>query len=179
MQQLWLQKLTWHEPLPPNIVEPWILFLKALPAIESLQIPRTVLIKDPTFIALYGFADSSEKAYGAVVFLLVTSNDNINTSRLLCSKSRVCPLKALTIPRLELQACLLLSKLITKVLYALKLEVNAVRLFTDSTIALSWIQTAPHLLKTFAANRVSQIQQLTKCASWSHVPSSENPADCL
>lgn len=85
----------------------------------------------------------------------------------------------MTIPRLELSACLLLAKLIQKVLSAIKLEINSVRLWSDSTIALAWIDTPPNLLKTFVGNRVSQIQQLTEHFQWQHVPSQYNPADLV
>ncbi|GFV60712.1 uncharacterized protein TNCV_4180481 [Trichonephila clavipes] len=52
-------------------------------------------------------------------------------------------------------------------------------LFSDSTIALSWIKTPPHLLKTFVANRVAKIQELTVNFSWHHIPSKNNPADLV
>ncbi|GFQ77818.1 integrase_H2C2 domain-containing protein [Trichonephila clavata] len=85
----------------------------------------------------------------------------------------------MTIPRLELAACLILVKFTNKVLAALKERVDSVKLWTDSSIALSWINTSPHLLKTFVANRVSQIQQLSKDFQWRHIPSECNPADAL
>lgn len=51
--------------------------------------------------------------------------------------------------------------------------------WTDSTIVLSWINTPPHKLKTYVANRVASIQRLTSNKKWYHVPSSSNPADLL
>ncbi|GFX09459.1 DUF1758 domain-containing protein [Trichonephila clavipes] len=96
-----------------------------------------------------------------------------------CAASRVAPLKTLTIPRLELSACLLLSKLIRKVINALKMNLSQINLFSDSTIALSWIKTPPHLLKTFVANRVAKIQELTVKFSWHHISSESNPADLV
>ncbi|GBN97841.1 hypothetical protein AVEN_176220-1 [Araneus ventricosus] len=94
-------------------------------------------------------------------------------------KSRVAPIKSVTIPILELAACLLLAQLTRKVLNALKLKIDQVLLWTDSTIALSWIDTPPHLLKTFVSNRVAQIQQLTKEHHCSFITSKNNPADLL
>lgn len=52
-------------------------------------------------------------------------------------------------------------------------------MWSDSTITLEWIQTQPHLLRTFVANRVSEIRNNTVGASWKHVPSKDNPADFL
>ncbi|KFM82032.1 hypothetical protein X975_09549, partial [Stegodyphus mimosarum] len=128
-------------------------------------------------LILQGFADASEKAFGAVIYLQSITSPGEYCSKLLCSKSRVAPIKTMTIPRLELSACLLLSKLMQKVLEALKLKIDDVKLWSDSSIALAWINTSPHLLKTFVSNRVSQIQQLTSNYQWEHVSSEMNPAD--
>ncbi|GFY53743.1 integrase catalytic domain-containing protein [Trichonephila inaurata madagascariensis] len=84
----------------------------------------------------------------------------------------------MTIPRLELCACLL-SKLTRKVVSALKMQIESVQLWSDSTIALAWINTPPNQLKTFVGNRVSQIQQLFKDFQWKHISSDVNPADVL
>ncbi|GFR00402.1 integrase_H2C2 domain-containing protein [Trichonephila clavata] len=75
--------------------------------------------------------------------------------------------------------CLLLVKLTIKVLVAIKERVDSVKLWTDSSITLAWINTSPHLLKTFVANRLSQIQQLSKDFQWRHISSECHPADAL
>ncbi|GFS73756.1 transposon Ty3-I Gag-Pol polyprotein [Nephila pilipes] len=85
----------------------------------------------------------------------------------------------MTVTRLELPACLLLLQLVNKVIGALKLSIDSIQLFTDSLIALSWINTSPHLLKTFVCNRVVQIQELSIDFHWKHVSSKSNPADLL
>ncbi|GFT54683.1 integrase catalytic domain-containing protein [Trichonephila clavipes] len=54
-----------------------------------------------------------------------------------------------------------------------------VYLWSDSTIALAWIQKEPNLLKTFGANRVATIQHLTNAEQWHHVSSEQNPADLI
>lgn len=48
----------------------------------------------------------------------------------------------------------------------------------DATIVLSWLQSYPARWDTFVANRVSKIQDILPASQWSHVQSSENPADC-
>ncbi|GFY41661.1 integrase catalytic domain-containing protein [Trichonephila inaurata madagascariensis] len=78
-----------------------------------------------------------------------------------------------------MSACLLLSKLTRKVISALKMQIESVQLWSDSTIALAWINTPPNQLKTFVSNRVSQIQQLSKDFQWKHISSEVNPADVL
>ncbi|GFX37760.1 integrase_H2C2 domain-containing protein [Trichonephila clavipes] len=179
MQQLWLLKLEWHEKLPVPVAAEWATFVQSFPVLEELKIPRFVLAENLERIILYGFSDASEKGFGAVTCVSVIENNGDRHCQLLCSKSRVAPLKTLTIPRLELLACLLLSKLVRKVINALKMNLSQVILFSDSTIALSWIKTPPHLLKTFVANRVAKVQELTVSFSWHHISSENNPADLM
>ncbi|GBM44149.1 hypothetical protein AVEN_257097-1 [Araneus ventricosus] len=128
-----------------------------------------MLRRNPKEIILYEFSDVSEKAYGAVIYLQSVCDSSDNNTFLLCSKSIVAPIKCVTIPRLELAACLLLAQLTRKVLNALKLKIDQVLLWTDSTTVLSWIDTPPHLLKTFVSKRVAQIQESTKEYHWAHI----------
>ncbi|GFT81616.1 uncharacterized protein TNCV_3674401 [Trichonephila clavipes] len=83
------------------------------------------------------------------------------------------------IPRLELSAALLLSRLVKKVVPILQLSIHKIWMWTDSTIALAWIKTEPHKLKTFVSNRVAEIQALSKDYHWKHVSSKNNPADLI
>ncbi|GBN84616.1 hypothetical protein AVEN_189049-1 [Araneus ventricosus] len=98
---------------------------------------------------------------------------------LVCSKSRVVPLKTVSIPRLELCAAELLAKLATKVINSLKMDLSGVNLWSDSNIVLGWIKTNPHLLKNFVANRLNRIQERTNEFIWQHIRSKENPADLV
>ncbi|GBM46897.1 hypothetical protein AVEN_112422-1, partial [Araneus ventricosus] len=105
--------------------------------------------------------------------------DDTSTAKLVASMSRVSPLKTVSIPRLELCGCLLAAQLKSKVEQALNLQIDSILMYTDSTISLAWIQTSPHRLKTFVANRVVKIQRLTQNREWQHVPSNLNPPDVL
>jgi len=96
---------------------------------------------------------------------------------LLVSKTRVAPLKKVTIPRLELCGATLLAQLMHSLMESLQLPVAAVTMWTDSTVTLQWIQSDAHKWTTFVSNRVSQIQSLVPAAEWRHVRSADNPAD--
>ncbi|GBN49736.1 hypothetical protein AVEN_67689-1, partial [Araneus ventricosus] len=179
LQRLWLLQIDWSQKLPSDIAQEWSSFIASLSYVKNIKKPRFVLRPNPKEIILHGFSDASEKAYGAVINLQSVCDPSDNNTFLLCSKSRVAPIKSVTIPRLELAACLLLAQLTRKVLNALKLKIDQVLLWSDSTVALSWIDTPPHLLKTFVSNRVAQIQELTKEYHWSHITSKNNLADLL
>lgn len=62
---------------------------------------------------------------------------------------------------------------------SLSISINDTFLWSDSIIALHWINTSPHCLQTFVANRVAEIQRLTNFCHWRHVPSADNPADLV
>ena len=51
--------------------------------------------------------------------------------------------------------------------------------WTDSTVALAWIQSDPHKWKPFVSNRVTEIQTLVSPSQWYHCPGKENPADLV
>ncbi|GFX12457.1 integrase catalytic domain-containing protein [Trichonephila clavipes] len=98
---------------------------------------------------------------------------------ILASKSRVAPIRVISIPRLELCACVLLAQLVKKIRSTLRLNISDIVLHTDSTIALAWLNTPANRLKTFVANRVAKVQELTEGFQWNHVPSVLNPADLV
>ncbi|GFY43314.1 integrase catalytic domain-containing protein [Trichonephila inaurata madagascariensis] len=125
-----------------------------------------------------GYSDASEAAYGDVVYMHCVK-DGTTTTKLIGSKSRVAPIKVISIPRLELSACLLLAQLVGKVRLSLQVHLAKIILHTDSTIAIAWINTPANQLKTFFGNRVSKIQTLTENFEWKHIPSAQNPADII
>jgi hypothetical protein len=140
---------------------------------------RKVICANATNIQIHGFCDSSERAYGACLYIHSTNNDKNTFCELLCSTSTVAPPKQLTIPRLELCAATLLSKLYKKVTRALNMTIHESCLWTDSSIVLTWIQGPPNKWKTFVGNRVTTIQEETASATWKHVPTQSNPADLI
>ncbi|GBO28678.1 hypothetical protein AVEN_185716-1 [Araneus ventricosus] len=150
-----------------------------LSTINTLNISRYILLDYALKIELHGFADASEKAYGAAIYVRCLSNSGEISTNLLCSKSRIAPLKSVTILRLELCAAVLLEKLAQKTITSMKISFHSTVLWTDSTIVLAWIQKDPSVLKPFVRNRVSAIQNLTEISAWKHVPSKENRADII
>ncbi|XP_060559755.1 uncharacterized protein LOC132719842 [Ruditapes philippinarum] len=92
------------------------------------------------------------------------------------AKTRVAPLKKLTLPRLELMAAVIGSRL-SKHLQQ-NTSITQIYLWSDSQIVLSWLQT-PKTLPRFVRNRVIEIQALSENRKWNYCPTKENPADLL
>ncbi|XP_063988328.1 uncharacterized protein LOC135168255 [Diachasmimorpha longicaudata] len=179
IQQLWSAKLDWDEPIPLYILTIWTDFCNQLSLINDLKFERKILIKNSTRNEIHGFCDASETGFGACIYLKsIDALGNVKIN-LLCSKSRVAPLKSISIPRLELCGALILSNLCKSVHSSLSISIARTILWTDSMIVLHWIHTPPHTLKTFVQNRISEIQSLTQNAEWKHVSSGDNPADAL
>ncbi|GBN32855.1 hypothetical protein AVEN_14027-1 [Araneus ventricosus] len=178
LQRLWQQRLDWDDVLPNPIADEWKEFVTTMKCIEKVKI-RFILIDTWLRIVLQGFADASEAACGAVVYLQCFYQNNSAKVTILASKSRVAPIRVISIPRLELCACVLLAQLVQKIRSSLRLEISDIVLHTDSTIALAWLNTPANHLKTFIANRVSKVQRLTENCCWTHVPSHLNPADLV
>ena len=104
---------------------------------------------------------AAKHTYYAVVYLVYETSEGIQT-KLLCSKSRVAPLKEMTIPRLELLSARILATLVDTVKKALspQLEIKTVKLWLDSKTALSWIQGQGEW-KQWVQFRVSEILKVT------------------
>ncbi|GFX36407.1 integrase catalytic domain-containing protein [Trichonephila clavipes] len=158
LQKLWLRKLNWEEFLPDAIAPEWLNFVSSLKALEELKIDRYILTDSYVKVMLLGYADASESAYGAVVYMHSVKENCTTTTKLISSKSRVVPIKVISIPRPELSACLLLAQLVKKVRLSLQVHLAKVILHTDSTIVIAWINTPANQLKTFVGNRVSKMQ---------------------
>lgn len=179
MQSLWVDKLPWDEPVSTKLHDAWTNFRNDLQNISNLKIPRHILCRKASNIQLHIFCDSSERAYGACVYVRSVSTEGEIVLRLVCAKSRVAPLRKLTIPRLELLGALLGAKLAKRVTTALQLKIDNYYYWSDSTIVLSWIKSDAARWKTFVANRVSTIQTLTNTNDWYHIDTHNNPADVL
>lgn len=182
MQKVWLQKLKWDEKAPTEIQSEWETLRSDFQELQNLKISRHLLIfRNDETITFHGFSDASMKGFGACVYVSVT-NKSKRVTKLVCAKSRVAPLRTKqTLPRLELAATLLLSKLMVKVTSALQIEPASTFMWSDSAIALHWISNAPNKWQAFVANRVDKIQSLTETlkATWRHVSTKNNPADLI
>ncbi|XP_076299343.1 uncharacterized protein LOC143218185 [Lasioglossum baleicum] len=159
MQELWMQKTSCDDELPPEFTQRWERFCTDLAEIRELTLDRWVGQLDPDReVEIHGFSDASTRAMGIAIYIRVRDDDE-------------------TVPRLELSAALLLAKQVAHIRTALGLERIPAHLWTDSAVVLAWIRSPPSKWKDFVRNRVAEIHQLTPHAYWHHVPGTCNPAD--
>lgn len=113
MQKLWLARMDWDSVLKDELQALWHEFYKGLTIMKPIHLKRYVNLPNAQCLQLIGFAYASSSAYGCCIYLrVIDANDQVKVS-LICSKSRVNPhSQQLTVPRLELNAALLLAKLI-------------------------------------------------------------------
>ncbi|XP_048489043.1 uncharacterized protein LOC125491356 isoform X1 [Plutella xylostella] len=180
MQRTWACKIQWDQPIPQELNSVFINFAKNLFKM-NVSVPRCINTVSVKQIDLVGFSDASSKAHGCCLYIRVIDSEGNISVTLLCSKSRINPLKQLSIPRLELNSALLLAHLVKKVYDEInKLNINpCVYLHSDSQITLAWLKTEPQQLTVYVSNRVKTIQEETQGFSWFYVNSHENPADAL
>jgi ribonuclease HI len=180
LQEMWTNGYGWDDEVPQyltNKVQQW---LNQWQEMRSVAVPRYMrLDAEVRSIRLHTFVDASEEAYGSVVYAVHTYLDGSKSSRIVAGKSRVAPLKAYSIPRLELMAAILGLRLVQEVAATLEVGMDEVTLWSDSMNVLGWIRNKSRSFKPFVANRVGEIQTVTNPTQWRHVSSECNPADLL
>lgn len=179
IQDLWRLKIGWDESPPTDLNEKWIEYWTEIIQLEQLRIDRWIGTGNDSKLHIHGFSDSSQSALGAVIFARIEYPDGSITSKLLLSKTRVARLKTVSIPRLELSAAELLSRLLKQVKLSMEWSTVEYTLWIDSSPAFYWIRKVPRELKTYVAYRVSAIQANTDINRWRHIKGTENPADLL
>lgn len=141
IQGLWSSKLEWDDALPEEFASRWRTFETDLEEMAALSVPRWLGYRVSSLaVELHGFSDASQAALSAVVYLRVMSDLDDARVTIVSAKTRVAPLKRVTIPRLEFSAALLLTRQISSVRKTLDLEKVPVHMWTDSTVALAYIR---------------------------------------
>lgn len=180
MQKLWQTRINWDDPIATVLRKEWQDYQQTLPELEEIYIPRWIIgCSDVQNTQIHGFADASLLAFGACLYARSTDALGNHHSRLIVAKSKVAPLKVVSLARLELCAASLLARLANKIIPRLNIKVNEKRFWSDSTIVLAWINAPSTRWKTFVAHRVGEIQTLTAAAEWGYVKSNDNPADVI
>ena len=179
LQELWQKGVEWDDELPNEVAEKWTQLFQEMVELNNVKIPRCLLTADENHSEpmLCVFSDASQDAFGTCAYSRqIMQNDEIKV-RFIAAKSRVAPLKQLTIPRLELQAAVLASRIAKSIQEESTIKFAETKFFTDSTIALAWIKSPSRQFKPFVSSRVGEIQSNTDPKQWNHIPGEHNVAD--
>ena len=180
LQEACAAGLGWNDELPDPLKQRYKEWCDQLQELSSITIPRC--IKPPDFnvsaVEFHHFADASTSGYGVCSYArLIDSNGSVSVS-LVFAKSRVSPIKPVTVPRLELTAAVLAVCCSVILEKEFKFDCSVKHFFySDSTVVLGYISNSTRRFQVFVANRVGTIQSLTTASQWSHVSGKENPAD--
>ena len=180
-QDVCKNKLGWDEVFSDDMKKRLDQWVSDLIATREICVDRCLYNTNTEKISkcyLHGFGDASKRAYCAVVYLVYHTENEEARARLIASKTRVAPLKEMSIPRLELMAARILAQLVNTIRSALstQLKLDGVRYWLDSKTALCWIRNRGEW-KQFVKHRVNEILQLTNKDERAYVSTHENPAD--
>ncbi len=179
LQKLWRRKIGWDDVIPQDIADLWCSWKDQLGELTTNPLQRRFSQTDlPIFNRqLHGFADASGVAYGGVVYLRILFVDASVCVSIVTAKSRVAPVDAPSIPRLELCAAKLTADLLKATAADLSIPAEDMFAWSDSTSVLGWINKPSGNFKAFVAHWVASIQETVPSGQWRHVPTTDNPAD--
>ncbi|XP_044180533.1 uncharacterized protein LOC122961788 [Acropora millepora] len=183
LQDLCRIKLSWDDEIRIECNVRWQRWLRDLPKLSQFAIE--CCLKPANFgrivsSQLHHFSDASEIGFGSVSYLRLSDGHGGIHCTILQGKSRLVPLKQVTIPRLELSAAVIsvqLDKVLKRELDLPPAEKSV--FWTDSTSVLRYIRNETKRLHTFVANRIAIIRDGLDPDQWRHVGGDLNPADDL
>ena len=179
-QEMWSVGADWDDQLPKSICAKVSKWYDQLEQLDGIKIPRCLRLDSPEVVkssALHVFSDASQEAYGAVAYLRHEYLSGEVSCRIVAAKTKVAPLSAVSIPRLELMAAVLGCRLGASVADALNLSQLDRVMWTDSMNVIWWIRNLSRRFKPFVAHRIAEIHEKTDSSQWFHTPTDVNPAD--
>ena len=181
LQSLCYDSKDWDETLGTTQTSEWLKWVSSSADLVKLRISRCYLGEGmirPYTVELHTFCDASSFAYGTCSYLrIINTTMNTVSVSLAMAKSRVAPRKAVTIPRLELQAATLATKVASYLKKELKYTKISCHFWSDSETVLGYINNESKRFHVFVANRVQRIRDTTQPDDWSYVSTADNPAD--
>ncbi|XP_062537796.1 uncharacterized protein LOC134206123 [Armigeres subalbatus] len=177
-QELWRLQSGWDDEIPDGLVPRWTDWLVETRKLNEIRFSRYYYPAVSSFsnVELHAFCDASDKAFACVVYMVHRSQGKVHVA-LVYAKSRVAPLKSQTVPRLELQGCVLASQMVSVLQTEMMVDITRVYFWTDSKICLSWLKTG-QILPVYVGARVMRIKENGHGTDlWRWVPSQLNVAD--
>jgi hypothetical protein len=160
LQEIWRSGIGWDDEIASSTHEKWNAWLIELKSISSMRIPRSysLHLKLDGHNQLHVFCDASEQAYCVVAYLRSAGSDGVSTAFIM-SKTHVAPLKSTSIPRLELQAAVLATRLAETIRCNHDIYFEETHFRSDSKTVILWTRSDGKKFKQFVAHRVGEIQE--------------------
>jgi hypothetical protein len=178
MQAVFRQKGDWDDTISAESYALWRRWYDNIQKIKTLSIPRCYSLNMKDYqVELHVFVDASESAFSAVAYFRFVDKDKKTKVTLVAAKTKVAPKKLLTIPRLELQAAVLGSRLATSIVNGHSYPIYRKTFWSDSAVVLQWINSDARNYKVFVSHRISEILETTDSKEWKWIPTSQNVAD--
>ncbi len=143
LQRLCKNEVGWDEQISGINLEEWRSWLDDLKKLEQLEVQRCYTdsgVKSSVTNQLHHFSDASEVGYGVVTYLRSVDRSGDVSCSFILAKSRLTPLKKITIPRLELAAATLAVKVDSMLKRELDMKLVESTFWTDSTAVLCYIR---------------------------------------
>lgn len=181
LQRITGDKASWDDEVGGEYVREWNAWREDLVLLQKLSFPRCY--KPSTFgsvkdVSLHVFGDGCNVGYGVACYLRQVDEHGSVAVSLVMGKSRVSPLKPITIPRLELSASALAVKLGAFVFDEMGLKKDSKKYYyTDSKVVLGYICNDTKRFRVFVANRAQKIRAYSAKEEWAYVNTKDNPAD--
>ena len=180
LQELCSLHLKWDDPIPEHTKMKWEKWRMELMKLQSVTIPRCYKPKDFGQVVrteLHHFSDASVRGYGQCSYLRLVDDANKVHCAFVMGKSRVAPLKPVTIPRLELTAAVCSVRISQQIHRELEYGIDKDFFWTDSKVVLGYIGNESRRFHVFVSNRVQEIQDSTQRNQWRYVDTKQNLAD--
>ena len=165
LQRIIKEGRNWDQPVSECYQQELQEWMDEFDSMTSIEIPRCLIPSTNGIHQLHTFTDASMSAIAAIVYVRTTEADGSSTSRYVISKTKVAPIKQLSIPKLELEAATL----------GAELAGLSKHFWTDSTATLGWIQSKQR--QVYIANRLTKIHENSNPVNWRHIRGKMNPAD--
>ncbi|XP_062542159.1 uncharacterized protein LOC134210151 [Armigeres subalbatus] len=181
LQDIWAKGTEWDQQIPPEINERWQQWSNHFEKLHQLRIPRCYFHapfpENINGIEIHLFVDASESAYACAVYFRLQTDRGVRVA-LVGAKTKVAPLKTLSIPRLELKAAILGVRFMETIQTFHEFPISRRYCWTDSGTVLAWIRSHDHRrFHKFVAVRVGEILTSTEVNEWKWVPTKLNVAD--
>ena len=177
MQAMWDCGLSWDEPLAEDDETGWRKALGRYAECAAATVPRFMGPVGEGATSLNVFCDAGRDAFGTAAWWATGDGRAFFVE----AKTQVAPLKAQTVPRLELMALLLGARTAVRQAALVPRIPTSVVVWTDSKTARQWVAMASRRLKAFVAARVAEIHELRRERGFDvrRITTEENPADWL